>query len=79
LAGLAEPKDGVLPGQQAAVFIKSILPEKMKIKLIIVDSFRETKPVEEPSYFYEGNHMNRWQYSPVGCQKHIVTEFDEYL
>ncbi len=79
LAGLAEPKEGVLPGQQAAVFIKSILPDKMKIKLIIVDSFHETKPVEEPSYFYEGNHINRWQYSPAGCQKHIVTEFDDYL
>ena len=39
LAGLAELKDGVEPGQQASVYIKSIIPEKMKIKLIIIDSF----------------------------------------
>lgn len=39
LAGLAEPCAGVRPGQHASVYIKSILPEKMKIKLIIVDAF----------------------------------------
>ena len=38
LAGLAEWCDGVYPGQSAAVYIKSIIPEKMKIKLVIVDS-----------------------------------------
>lgn len=79
LAGLAEPKEGVIPGQQAAVFIKSMIPEKMKVKLIIVDAFNETAPCKPLSYFFEENHINRWQYSPTGCQKHIVTEFDEYL
>lgn len=39
LAGLAEPKDGVKVGQQASVYIKNLIPEKMKIKLIIIDSF----------------------------------------
>ncbi len=79
LAGLSEPKEGVQPGQQAAVFIKSILPEKMKIKLIIVDSFNEPASPQAPFYFFEGNHMNRWQYSPSGCHKQIITEFEEYL
>ena len=32
LAGLAELKSGVSPGQQASVFIKSMLPDKMKVK-----------------------------------------------
>lgn len=39
LAGLAEPKTGVRTGQQASVYIKSLIPEKMKVKLIIIDSF----------------------------------------
>lgn len=39
LAGLAESKDGVKAGQQASVYIKSIIPEKMKIKIIIIDTF----------------------------------------
>ena len=79
LAGLSEPKEGVQPGQQAAVFIKSIIPEKMKIKLILVDTFSEPLPPKPPVYFFEGNHINRWEYSPAGCHKRIVTEFDEYL
>lgn len=38
LAGLAESREGVKVGQQASVYIKSIIPEKMKIKLIIIDT-----------------------------------------
>ena len=37
LAGLAEYKENVFPEQSAAVYIKSIIPDKMKIKLIIID------------------------------------------
>ena len=37
LAGLAELKDGVVAGQTAAVYIKNIIPERMKIKLVIID------------------------------------------
>ena len=39
LAGLAELKEHIYPGQQASVFIKSILPSRMKIKLIIIETF----------------------------------------
>ena len=35
LAGLAEYKAGIVSGQQATVYIKNIIPEKMKIKLSI--------------------------------------------
>lgn len=75
LAGLAELKDGVEPGQQASVYIKSIIPEKMKIKLIIIDSFDadyKTPPIE---YFFTGNRIDRWQYSPESCRKQIVSCF----
>lgn len=79
LAGLAEPKEGVIPGQQAAVFIKNIIPEKMKIKLILVDTFSTPQHPAKPIYFFHGNHMSHWQYSPAGCEKQIYTEFDECL
>ncbi|MBQ8203612.1 MAG: 30S ribosomal protein S1 [Clostridia bacterium] len=74
LAGLAEPKDNVYIGQQASVYIKSIIPEKMKIKLIIIDSFDGGKASPE-IYFYEGEHMERFEYSPPDSYKKIVTEF----
>lgn len=76
LAGLAEPKDNVFPSQNASVYIKSIIPEKMKIKLIIIDTFdsKEEKKNEE-KYFYEGEHIDNWQYSPDISEKTIKTVF----
>lgn len=74
LAGLAEPKGDVYVGQQASVYIKSIIREKMKIKLIIIDSF-DTGYSPEIKYFYKGENMNEWDYSPTDCQKRIFTKF----
>ena len=39
LAGLAEPQENVHRGQSASVFIKALIPSKMKVKLIIVSVF----------------------------------------
>ncbi len=74
LAGLAEPKAGVTVGQQASVYIKSIIPEKMKIKLIIIDSF-ESKERFLTKYFYTKPHISKWEYSPESCPKKITSEF----
>ena len=74
LAGLAEPKAGVTVGQQASVYIKSIIPEKMKIKLIIIDSF-ESKERFLTKYFYTKPHTSKWEYSPESCPKKITSEF----
>ena len=75
LAGLAESCSRLKPGQQASVYIKSLIPEKMKIKLIIVDSFDgETEP-KEPEYFITKGHIDFWQYSPENCSKKISTVF----
>ncbi len=74
LAGLAEPKEGVKVGQTAGVYIKSIIPEKMKIKLIIIDSFDE-KPPKAYDYFYEGDKIQSFTYSPPGSSKFIETVF----
>ena len=75
LAGLAEPKDNVFPSQHASVYIKSIIPEKMKIKLIIIDSFDSAKEKCAQKYFYEGEHIDDWKYSPENAEKTIKTSF----
>lgn len=75
LAGLAEPKEGVFPGQQASVYIKSLLPDKMKVKLIIVDSFEAQYQPEKPRYFITSGQLQSWRYSPEESQKIIETEF----
>lgn len=75
LAGLAEYTPQARAGQKAAVYIKSILPEKMKIKLILVDCFDEKPTHTAPRYFFDGNHMQSFTYSPSGCEKTIITSF----
>ena len=74
LAGLAEPKANVSIGQQASVYIKSIIPEKMKVKLIVIESF-EPKIRNCSKYFITGSHIDKWEYSPKNSMKKIVTEF----
>lgn len=76
LAGLAEPKSGAAPGAQASVFIKNILPDKMKIKLIIVDCFSADYSPRPMHYFIDSGHISRWDYSPRSCSKAIFSSFD---
>ena len=77
LAGLAESRPGVEAGQQASVYIKSLIPEKMKVKLILVDSFQAAYPKQPPHYYFQGNHMDRFVYSPPCANRQIVTDFTE--
>ena len=75
LAGLAEPCEGGRPGQHAGGYIKSILPEKMKIKLIIVDAFDAPYAPQPVQYFLTEGHMERWRYSPPECARVVETVF----
>lgn len=77
LAGLAEWRDGIEAGQCAAVFIKSIIPEKMKIKLVTVDSYSCENFNKKLVYFEESDHIDYWKYSPDCCEKVIETVFDD--
>ena len=76
LAGLAEPYEEVKPGQKVSVYIKSILPEKMKVKLVIVDVFDEEEENEqELEYFVNDERIEQWKYSPDGAVKDIEYDF----
>ena len=66
-------------GQTAAVYIKSIIPEKMKIKLIIIDSDDSPVYAEPLEYFIDTSvysHIDRWRYSPQGSSKIIESVFN---
>jgi small subunit ribosomal protein S1 len=75
LAGLAECKEGVKAGQQASVYIKSIIPEKMKIKLIIIDTFDYKYNPQKPQYYFSESHIDKFIYSPNNCTKRVETVF----
>ncbi len=75
LAGLAEPKEGVSVGQNASVYIKALIPEKMKVKLIIVDVFSGSRIHRPPEYFITEGHIDYWRYSPEMSGKIIESRF----
>ena len=77
LAGLAELREDVMPGDACSVYIKNIIPERMKIKLVIIDITGES--TREPlKYFVDVgkvHHMDSWYYSPLGAKKRVETVF----
>ncbi len=84
LAGLAELRElgspfcPVIPGQWAAVYIKSIIPERMKIKLVLIDTHSGCVPPSPPEYYIDTSkvkRLNRWVYSPPSSQRVIETIF----
>lgn len=74
LAGLAEYREGLSPGMHAAVYIKSIIRDKMKIKLVIVDA-GDPGPVRQVYDYPDIDHIDYWRYSPDSCSKVIETSF----
>lgn len=76
LAGLAEVKEGVKVGQRCSVYVKNIIPEKMKVKLIIVEAFDGEFSSPTKKYFVTENHINEWEYSPPTSPKYIGTIFE---
>lgn len=79
LAGLAELKDDVSVGDFCAVYIKSIMPEKMKIKLVIIDTHEKEGVRQKNQYFVDTkriNHISYWRYSPKNCSKVVESKFD---
>ena len=84
LAGLAEIRSederealSSMIGQSCAVYIKSILPERMKVKLVLVDTYKGEARKAPPKYFIDGKceHLDYWLYSPRNSQKIIETIF----
>ena len=69
LSGLAESKEGIREGDRVSVYIKSILPQRMKLKLLIIDQLPPAPGPEEPRYFLPQGKLKRWSYAPEGCRK----------
>ena len=85
LAGLAEiradSRDAEIAkiGAHTAVYIKSILPDRMKIKLVLIDTYRGTPPQNKHRYFIDcenTSHISRWIYSPSSSSKTVETVFE---
>ena len=75
LAGLAEADPTLRPGQAVSVYIKSILPDKMKIKLVVVNKNLGQPLRFEPHYFVTRGRIKKWIYSTPQSRKQIETIF----
>lgn len=86
LAGLSEIRNEeqaenmrALIGHTVAVFIKSINPERMKIKLVVVDTAPCRVSPKKLTFFIHPEqtpHLSRWQYSPAQCAKTVAVNFE---
>ena len=63
------------PGQAVSVYIKNILPDKMKIKLVVVNKNLGQPLRFEPHYFVTRGRLKRWTYSTPQSRKQIETVF----
>ena len=75
LAGLAEPNDTLAPGQLVSVYIKSICPQRMKVKLAVTQVLEEQGLRLPLRRFFHGSHMDVWHYSTPESTKQMKTVF----
>lgn len=62
LSGLAEYRDDLLPGDRVSVYIKAILPERQKVKLIVIRTLPQEKSIPPIRYFQESGSVSDWSY-----------------
>ncbi len=76
LAGLAESTPGLRAGQAVSVYIKNILHDKMKMKLVIVNKHLEQTLRFELHYTQTSGHIGHWLYSTPKSGKKIESNFE---
>ena len=72
LSGLADAREGLRPGDAVSVYIKSIRPERMKIKLQVIEKLPSPAEPEPLRYQITDGVLDRWVYSPAGYEKEPV-------
>lgn len=75
LAGLAENCEGLEIGDIVNVYIKNILPDKMKIKLVVMSTLKNDEFCPQIKYFKTEGVIKHWKYSTENCSKLIETVF----
>ena len=69
LSGLAESRAGIQEGDRVSVYLKALLPERMKVKLLVIDRL-PPEPTPAPiTYFIREGRLQHWRYAPEESQK----------
>lgn len=77
LSGLTEIHENLKTGDSVSVFIKSMDPSRMKIKLQFIAKLPDVPEAEPLRYYVTDGALTHWVYSPPGCSKAVETVFTE--
>lgn len=69
LSGLAEPRGDLHEGDRVSVYIKAIFPDRMKIKLLVIEKLPPEDPQPLTYFLPPSGRLDRWRYAPEGCCK----------
>ena len=77
LTGLADQTEGLQEDDRVSVYLKAILPDRMKVKLTILQTLPPQSAPDPLPYFITAGHLSRWVYSPPGRRGEVIeTVFD---
>lgn len=62
LSGLAEYRSDLAPGDRVSVYIKAILPDRQKVKLIVIRTLPGDKSLPPLRYFRTSGNISAWRY-----------------
>ena len=69
LSGLADRREDLTSGDRVSVYIKSIRPERMKIKLQVIEKLPPDDTLPPLKYQITDGILDRWIYSPPNYEK----------
>lgn len=73
LSGLAEPNFDLRPSDAVSVYIKSIIPERLKIKLVALRRLDASSLPPKPlHYFRTAGHLDHWRYGSEHFAKTVT-------
>lgn len=67
LSGLAEYRDDLYPGDRVSVYIKAIIPERQKVKLIVIKLLPSEQEPPALHYYKTAGNVSAWQYENSLC------------
>ena len=69
LSGLAEYREDLRPGDRVSVYIKAIVPERQKVKLIVIRTLPQDVPLPPLHYYKTSGSVQGWHYTrtPACC------------
>ena len=76
LSGLTDRREGLHDGDAVSVTLRSIRPERMKVKLQVIEVLPEPAKPEPLSYQITDGVLDRWVYSPANYEgTPVATDF----